>query len=171
MTFHDERFLGLRSFRRAARPRWPFAFSGFIVVLTAAACGGGSAAPLAPDSNPEPTSDAISFARIAGDWVGRVTEVQTSVEYDVAITLRNEAHIGGTVGSILYTNGRECEATLTLLAAVNQVYAIGQRVSYGLECLNTTLQLTPAADYATLELLLFDNSTGDVKGSAVLARP
>lgn len=111
-----------------------------LALFTAAAasiggCGGGSAPTAAEAEPPPPPAEVISFATIAGVWVGEVTETVAGRinMYPATLELTQGAVKGRKVGTIDYgTPPVVCGGNLLAREAIEGAdYAVTEQLTYG----------------------------------------
>jgi hypothetical protein len=137
-------------------------------------CGGGIA-DTEPPPPPPPPSDIVSYAAIAGDWQGTVTELRTPNKYTIQVRLPQQGAKGSRVGEIRYLVteagfGSDCVGTLATVDRSGEVYRFGENIASGPCVQGGTVVLTYAQAEATLKYEWF-NSGGVQCCEAVMRRP
>lgn len=162
---------GPRSLRRAAPSvRRSLIGSGtFAGCLLLLGCGGGDSAT-GPLPEPTPPPAPISFAPVAGDWTGHVTEIHQDAEYDVEITLGEEALLGSAIGTVAYVNGLDCGGELKAMRPRDGSYVVEETITYGSGCVNgAQIRFTLEASDGTLKYEWYSPG-GTLAATAVLTK-
>ncbi len=121
-----------------------------------------------PEPEPEPQPQMLSFAAIAGEWTGTVTQPSPPMAYVTVLTLETEAQFDSPVGTIEYTE--LCGGRLYAQQASEPNYRVSEHLTYGIErCINggkITLTHDPVAGTLSYQWRL-----GGIGSSGVLTRP
>jgi hypothetical protein len=137
---------------RSTAPPWvgnlaSLLIAGFLLGL--AGCGGENEASPTEPGNTGP----ISFAPVAGSWVGNGITDDQQEAFSIEMTLGESAANGDSVGAARYRaedGSFDCSGTLFAVDAEDDVYTARQDITSGTGCSNGQVQLTHDPDEGTL---------------------
>lgn len=153
--------------RIAIRKPWKFIIPAMLAVLSA--CAGEATGP-ANGGGPS-GGQVLSFAAIAGEWVGTLDEhvpPADPVVYQGQLTLSSQAAQNTKIGESEYSHG--CGGDLVALDVQQNVYTVQEFVTHGQDvCGNGSIRLTRDEAAGTLEYEWFQGENVFVTGT--LRRP
>jgi len=137
---------------------------------------GNSTAPPGEDASAPPTPvPTLSFAAIAGEWVGEGHDLGQPAVYEIEMALDPEAALGSSVGTVSYKGSLndlviDCGGRLTAREASASTYELGESITHGINCINGgTVRLTHEAN-GTLSYEWHSPSGGPKAAEGVLQR-
>ena len=179
---HSKRRLGADGRRPGQRPATRTWRSSLLLLATFALAGCGDP-PTRADSAPPRAAATLDFARIAGEWVGEVTEsvLDRFITYDATISLDGAAQRGIRIGSFDYgpaqdpsdppgVVSQDCGGALFALESSGDDYSVEEVLTYGQDrCRAGVIRLAHDEAAGTLTYEWYTDA-GELHANALLVR-